>query len=159
MTKVINGRDFDEDVSRAKRLADAGPLVITDHGEPACVLLTHELYARLIGTTPSILDLLADPSGDDIPFEAKRLKGGRIRPADLGRYAKDREAPPRATSPLAYLIAFRRFSSTRSRNPVVESHPCSAPTSRAMSFVMSPASTVSTHTRSKVAAKRSSAAF
>src|SRR5262245_56307253 len=53
-------------------------------------------------------------------------------------------------------IALRRFSSTLSRKPVVESHFWSAPTSSAKSLVMEPASTVSTHTFSRVEANLAS---
>ena len=81
MTKMMNSRDFNQDVSGAKRLADSGPLVITDRGKPAYVLMKHEEYARLIGVAPSVLDLLADPRADEIDFEQKRLEGGRIRKA------------------------------------------------------------------------------
>src|SRR5471032_660383 len=54
--------------------------------------------------------------------------------------------------PLGYLacIALVRFSDTLSRNPVVESHFWSAPTSKAKSLVIAPASTVSTQTFSSV---------
>lgn len=83
MTKIVTSRDFNQDVSGAKRLADEGPVVITDRGVPAYVLMTHDDFQRMRGKTPSILELLADPAGEDIDFEPKRLKGGRIRPVDL----------------------------------------------------------------------------
>jgi prevent-host-death family protein len=79
----MTSRDFNQDVSGAKRLADEGPVVITDRGKPAYVLMTHEDYERLKGMAPSILDLLADSAGEDIDFEPKRLKGSRIRSSGL----------------------------------------------------------------------------
>ncbi len=41
---TIGSREFNQDLSRAKREADAGPVVITDRGEPAYVLLSCERY-------------------------------------------------------------------------------------------------------------------
>jgi PHD/YefM family antitoxin component YafN of YafNO toxin-antitoxin module len=84
MVRTITSREFNQDVSGAKRLAGAGPVVITDRGKPAYVLMTHEAYSRLIRTDPSILELLADPRGEEIEFEPRRLAGGRIRKVDLG---------------------------------------------------------------------------
>ena len=83
MTKTMNSRDFNQDVGGAKRLADEGPLVITDRGKPAYVLMTHDAYAQLAGKTPSILELLADPRADEFEFEPKRLRGGSIRKVDF----------------------------------------------------------------------------
>ena len=39
---TISSRDFNQDVSQAKRAAEAGPVVITDRGRPAFVLLRHD---------------------------------------------------------------------------------------------------------------------
>ena len=83
MPKTMNSRDFNQNISGAKRFADEGPVVITDRGKPAYVLLRHDAYERLQGKKPSILELLADPRGDEIDFEPRRLKGGRIRRVDL----------------------------------------------------------------------------
>ncbi len=83
MTKIMTSRDFNQDVSGAKRLADEEPVVITDRGKPAYVLMTHHEYERLRGKTPSVLELLADPGGEEIEFKPKRLKGGRIRSVEL----------------------------------------------------------------------------
>jgi prevent-host-death family protein len=83
MTRILTSRDFNQDVSGAKRLADEEPVVITDRGKPAYVLMTHHDYERLRGKTPSLLELLADPGGAEIELEPRRLKGGRIRPVGL----------------------------------------------------------------------------
>jgi len=78
---TISGREFNQDVSRAKRAADEGPVIITDRGEPAYVLLRHDAYRRLVGGGPSILDLLAQPGVEDIDFDPPRLGDGIFRPA------------------------------------------------------------------------------
>jgi len=80
---ILTAREFNQDVSRAKRAADAGPVVITDRGEPAYVLLHHEEYRRLAGGGPNIVDLLGQPGGEAIEFEPPRLGGGAFKAASL----------------------------------------------------------------------------
>jgi len=79
----ISSREFNQDVSRAKRAADDGPVIITDRGEPAYVLLRHDAYRRLKGDGPTIVEMLAQPESADIDFEPTRLGNGIFRPADL----------------------------------------------------------------------------
>lgn len=83
MTTTMTSREFNQDVSRAKRAADEGPVIITDRGEPAYVLMRHDAYRRLTGGGPSILDLLAMPGVEDFEFDPPRLGGGLFRPADF----------------------------------------------------------------------------
>jgi prevent-host-death family protein len=80
---TLSSREFNQDVSRAKRAADEGPVIITDRGEPAYVLLRHDAYRRLIQGGPSILDLLDQPEGADIEFDPPRLAGGIFRVPNL----------------------------------------------------------------------------
>jgi prevent-host-death family protein len=81
---TISSRQFNQDVSRAKRAAETGPVVITDRGQPAFVLLRHETYRRLVGQSPSIRDLLDQPGpAADFEFEPPRLGGGLFRVPDL----------------------------------------------------------------------------
>lgn len=49
MATTITSRDFNRDVSAAKRAAEQGPVTITDHGRPSHVLLTAEEFERLSG--------------------------------------------------------------------------------------------------------------
>lgn len=67
---TISARDFNRDVSAAKRAADAGPVTITDRGRPAYVLLTRVDYERLLDAR-SLADVLS--MDVDIDFEAPRL--------------------------------------------------------------------------------------
>ncbi len=80
---TLSSREFNQDVSRAKRAAEAGPVVITDRGQPAFVLLRHEAYRRLTGAATSIRALLAQPGADDIDFEPPRLGAGVFHVPDL----------------------------------------------------------------------------
>jgi prevent-host-death family protein len=80
---TLSSREFNQDTSGAKRAAGNGPVIITDRGRPAHVLLTIEAYRNLTRTTAGIAELLAMPGAADINFEPPRA--GRIsRPADLG---------------------------------------------------------------------------
>lgn len=82
MTKM-SSREFNQDVGRAKREADKGPVIITDRGEPAYVLLNHETYRRLAGKEPSIVDLLGDEATKDIEFEPPRMGDNSFKPAEF----------------------------------------------------------------------------
>ena len=82
-TTTVSSRDFNQDVSRAKRAADEGPVIITDRGKPAYVLLRHDAYRRLVGSGPTIRELLDLPGAEDVEFDPPRLGGGLFRPADL----------------------------------------------------------------------------
>ncbi|MGH3349514.1 MAG: type II toxin-antitoxin system Phd/YefM family antitoxin [Nocardioides sp.] len=44
---TFSAREFNHDVSAAKRAAEDGPVVITDRGEPAYVLLSYDEYAGM----------------------------------------------------------------------------------------------------------------
>jgi prevent-host-death family protein len=82
-TLTLSSREFNQDVSRAKREADAGPLVITDRGEPAYVLMTYERYRALVGPETSLRDALLQPDGDGIEFEAPTPGTMDLRVPDL----------------------------------------------------------------------------
>jgi prevent-host-death family protein len=59
--KVLTSREFNQDVSQAKRLARIEPVFVTDRGRPTHVLMSVETYRRLAGQTETIVDLLAMP--------------------------------------------------------------------------------------------------
>jgi len=80
--KTISSREFNQDVSGAKRAANDGPVVITDRGRPAHVLLSIEDYERLTGGNATIGEQLALPGSEDIPFDPPRAVD-LYRPADL----------------------------------------------------------------------------
>lgn len=80
---TFSSREFNRDVTRAKKAARNGPVFITDRGRPAHVLLSVEDYRRLTGAQASIVDLLAMPDGVEIELEPPRLRGPLFRPADL----------------------------------------------------------------------------
>jgi hypothetical protein len=78
---TFTSREFNQDVARAKRAAKEGPVIITDRGRPAYVLMRHETYRRLAGQRPGIRALLAHPESDDVAFEPPRLGDEPLRPS------------------------------------------------------------------------------
>ena len=67
---TLSSREFNQDTSRAKKAATAGPVFITDRGIPAHVLLSIEEYQRLTGGERSIIDRLGWPPGvEDVQLE------------------------------------------------------------------------------------------
>jgi prevent-host-death family protein len=79
---TVSSREFNQDASGAKRAASKGPVIITDRGRPAHVLLSFEAYQKLTQKAASIVELLAMPGVADVAFEPPRL-GRMARPADL----------------------------------------------------------------------------
>jgi PHD/YefM family antitoxin component YafN of YafNO toxin-antitoxin module len=73
--KVFSSREFNQDVSQAKRVARSEPVFVTDRGRATHVLLSIDAYRQLTGQTETLVDLLAMPSLADIDFDA-------VRPAD-----------------------------------------------------------------------------
>jgi prevent-host-death family protein len=80
---TVSSREFNQDTSKAKKAARRGPVIITDRGRPAHVLLSIEQYEALAGTSSSIVDLLAMPGAEKVRFTAPRLRK-LTRAADLG---------------------------------------------------------------------------
>lgn len=64
--KLITSREFNRDVSFAKREAHAQPVLITDRGQPTHVLMSIADYRRLTGEGENILDMLAMPEAVDL---------------------------------------------------------------------------------------------
>ena len=70
---TITSRDFNQDTGSAKKAALAGPVIITDRGRPAHVLLTIEEYRKLTEPDQSIVDLLRQREAGDFDFMPERL--------------------------------------------------------------------------------------
>lgn len=80
---TVSSRDFNQDVSKAKRASQKGPVFITDRGHASHVLLTIEEYQKLTGNKRSIVDLLAMPDTEGVEFNPPKLDKEMFRPADL----------------------------------------------------------------------------
>lgn len=72
---TLSSRDLNMDLGRAKRASKEGPVIITDRGKPAHVLLSFDEYQRITGNQESIVDALGMPAGVesiDIDFPRSR---------------------------------------------------------------------------------------
>jgi prevent-host-death family protein len=64
-TTTLASREFNQDISHAKKAAKGGPVFITERGRPAYVVLTIEDYQRLTSGNMSLAEALAPPSDAD----------------------------------------------------------------------------------------------
>ena len=80
---TISSREFNQDAGGAKKAAEKGPVIITDRGRPAHVLLSFADYQKLAGSQRSLLDVVAQAEDDDIEFDAPRMADTIFRPVDL----------------------------------------------------------------------------
>lgn len=137
MTKtILTSREFNQDASGAKRAARKGPVIITDRGRPAHVLLTIEAYQKLTQKSASIAELLAMPGVADIPFEAPRM-GRMARPADLDGYSSSPAA--HLTNSTTNAACLSGDASTRNVKPsvvvsMVRFIPCAPPQAQPAPF-------------------------
>jgi|AACY02.3.fsa_nt_gi prevent-host-death family protein len=69
---TVSSRELNQDVGRAKRAAEDGPVVITDRGRPSHVLLSWAEYRRLSGGPRNLAAVLAAPDLSDIFFEPEK---------------------------------------------------------------------------------------
>lgn len=70
--KVITSREFNQDVSQAKRAARIAPVFVTDRGKATHVLMSVEAYRKLTGQAETIVDLLAMPNPPAVNLDAVR---------------------------------------------------------------------------------------
>ena len=80
---TMSAREFNQDVSKAKKAANEGPVFVTDRGRPSHVLLTIEEYQRITGTNTNIVELLSMPSDDRLEFDVPRLDGPVAKAVDF----------------------------------------------------------------------------
>lgn len=69
---TVSSRDFNQDVSAAKRAAATEPVIITDRGKPSHALLSIEQYRRLVADQRNIVDWLS--ADDAIDLEPGRVE-------------------------------------------------------------------------------------
>lgn len=69
---TITSREFNQDVSAAKRAATSEPVIITDRGRPSHVLLSIQEYQRLLADQRSIVERLS--VDDDIDLRPARVE-------------------------------------------------------------------------------------
>ena len=69
---TISSREFNQDVSAAKRAATSEPVIITDRGRPSHVLLSIQEYQRLVADQRGIVEWLS--VDDDIDLRPGRMQ-------------------------------------------------------------------------------------
>ena len=77
---TISSREFNRDVSAAKRATADGPVVITDNGRPAHVLLSITDFERLAERAGRMAERLAAPDAGELPPADRQISE---RPIDL----------------------------------------------------------------------------
>ena len=70
--KVVSSREFNQDVSQAKRAARIEPVFITDRCKPTHVLMSIENFRNLTGQTESIVESLAMADLIDVDGDTAR---------------------------------------------------------------------------------------
>lgn len=80
---TISSRAFNQDTGRAKKASSEGPVVITDRGRPAYVLLTYEDYKKLTGGGATIGELMYMPGVADIELEIRPRADDYSRDVDF----------------------------------------------------------------------------
>jgi PHD/YefM family antitoxin component YafN of YafNO toxin-antitoxin module len=83
MTTTITSLEFDQDIDHAKKVAQDGPVIITDEGEPAHVLLSIEEYRRITGPRKTIIELLAMEGAEDCDDLEIPPRSDSYRPVEL----------------------------------------------------------------------------
>lgn len=70
---TFSSREVNQDLGRAKKAARHGPVIITDRGKPAHVLLSIEEYRRLTASRRNIVEALSMPGLSEVEFEPPRV--------------------------------------------------------------------------------------
>ena len=71
---TFTSREFNQNLARAKRAAKSGPVIVTDRGRPAHVLLGIDDYRRLAGKRRNLAEALSMAGLADIDFEPAHLR-------------------------------------------------------------------------------------
>jgi prevent-host-death family protein len=70
---TLSARELNHDVSAAKRAAATEPVLITERGRPAYVLMSMEEYRRLTEAQPDIVEWLSVDDGADLDVPRVQL--------------------------------------------------------------------------------------
>ncbi|UXS05474.1 type II toxin-antitoxin system Phd/YefM family antitoxin [Agrobacterium tumefaciens] len=71
-TTRLTSRELNHNVGRAKKAAEAGPVVIIVRGRPSHVLMTYREFERLTGKHRNLVDSLSMPGLSNIDFDPSR---------------------------------------------------------------------------------------
>ncbi|WFU12849.1 type II toxin-antitoxin system Phd/YefM family antitoxin (plasmid) [Rhizobium sp. CB3090] len=79
---TLSGRELNQDLGRAKRATKDGPVIITERGRPAHVLLSFDEYKQLTGKMRTLGDMLAPAGAEDIDLPLPQ-RTEHTQPVDL----------------------------------------------------------------------------
>ncbi|HGG59210.1 MAG TPA: type II toxin-antitoxin system Phd/YefM family antitoxin [Gammaproteobacteria bacterium] len=77
----VSSREFNQASSRVKKAAEEGPVIITDRGKPAYVILKYDVFQKLSGDHKTLADCLAMPEAE-VEFDPPRVELA-INPAEF----------------------------------------------------------------------------
>ena len=82
---VMTNQEFKQNVSQAQKAAQTEPVIITDRGEPAYVLMTYTEYEKTLQSKSvrSGLDALMPLDAADIELELQPRSRAQRRPVDF----------------------------------------------------------------------------
>ena len=83
---TMTSREFNQDTGRAKREAEAAPVIITDRGRPSHVLMSYLDFQRLQEGRRTLLDFMDHPpsAAIDIEFDLPNRNDMGFRIPDFG---------------------------------------------------------------------------
>lgn len=70
--RIVTSREFNQDISAAKRMARMEPVFVTDRGRPTHVLVSIDAFRRMSGQVESIVDLLSEPDAEEAETDTAR---------------------------------------------------------------------------------------
>ncbi|MCF6288276.1 MAG: type II toxin-antitoxin system Phd/YefM family antitoxin [Proteobacteria bacterium] len=79
---TVTSRELNQDISKVKKVCEAGPVYVTNRGNPTHVMMTFDEYQKLVGNSKNIVELLA-MNDAEIEFEPPKLQGNLFKVADL----------------------------------------------------------------------------
>lgn len=71
---TLSSRELSHDISRAKKAAESGPVIITEQGKPSHVLLTYGDFTKLAQAPGPLIEALSMPGLSDIDFRPERAR-------------------------------------------------------------------------------------
>lgn len=80
---TFTSREFNQDVTAAKKAALHSPVQITDRGKVSHILLSVEEYNKITQTQENIVDLLAMPDEKEFDFEPPKFGNNLFKVVDL----------------------------------------------------------------------------
>jgi prevent-host-death family protein len=81
---TLSSREFNQELGRAKKAAQKGPVFITDRGRPSFVLMRFEDYNKITGQEKNIVELLTMPEGTpEFDYEFPELRSISPREVDF----------------------------------------------------------------------------